>query len=176
MKTLQAVLAASTLAISMAASAHNSTANFDSYHHSGIAAQLGSDMLAVTYYAPHHKYTAGIEVNPYKSIKVHNTSAVNGPISAAAFARYNKPLTDRTVLGVGFMYSTNLGNAKKYDSFKRFVVAPYFALEYAATHHVLISASFRPVTYSSVRTDNDTRTIKVWQFITGGALQISYIF
>ncbi len=176
MKTLQAVLAASTLAISVAASAHNNTANFDSYHHSGVAAQLGKNMLAVAYYAPHHKYTAGIEVNPYKSIKVHTASAVNGPISAAAFARYNKPLTDRTVLGVGFMYATNLGNAKKYASFTRFMVAPYFALEYAATHHVLIGASFRPVTYSSVRTTLDTQTTKTWEFITGGSLQISYIF
>ena len=159
-----------------AVSSSDSNTTFDRLHQSGAAVQLGTEFIGLAYYASNHKFTVGAELNPITSSKVDGSTSNTSPVSALVFSRYNMPLTSHVVVGFGAMYGREFGNKSSNKEFITTVAAPYIALEYSATPHILLAASFRPVTY--VKEEDGTTGIKTttWSYINGGSVQIAYRF
>ncbi len=179
MNTLIKGLLATTIAfIGPLALASTSQKNFkfNRLHPAGLAIQLGKNIVGIAYYTNNHNSTIGFNFNPITSSKTNNSTSDTSPLFALVFARFNVPLTLHTALGFGAFYGRDFGNKNTDPYFITCNTGPYVALEYSATPHVYIGASFTPVSYTQSVNGITTTKTTTWRYLSGESAQISYRF
>jgi len=174
-KKLSIIVACSALIGSVAFGSSQDPSNSSPYRPAGFAVQLATNAASLAYYSTNDRYTTGIEINPYRHGKTTSKTGkktTGYEVSFSAFGRRNFLMPDnRTLIGCGLLVGTGFDTDVKSSYF----AGAYLALEYRATKHVYLAASFTPLKYGKDKFKNGS-SMSGWEVGKGGAVQIAYKF